>query len=328
MFFEDEKDFIEDPAEIHIDEDGTVSWEAVLNDSDDDLMAARKEAPAAAPKRSNINADIVMGDELELVSNDDDDDDNEQLAEILGQSSPAAVAGGVADASAKAKPTFEEDYDAFGETEGLSSEEEFDIDKQLSNVVLEQNTSEEIIQPRKDERAKKASGGGNNGTVVLLLFVLVLCIAGGVYWYMTQYGNVNNLNANSLAAPKTVAQKMNDVQKEDIDQRSEEFQQQEAFEQENLQQEAIPAEQLAQENIPVVNEEQAGDVKAQEEQKLEDEKKKVIDVKGAEGRVNPFMPSSKYASSEIPVADIDFDSSGIPKPPEAYGFYFCIRYNV
>ena len=36
MFFEDEKDFIGDPADIRIDEDGTVSWESVLSDTDDE----------------------------------------------------------------------------------------------------------------------------------------------------------------------------------------------------------------------------------------------------------------------------------------------------
>ena len=48
------------------------------------------------------------------------------------------------------------------------------------------------------------------------------------------------------------------------------------------------------------------------------EKKKVINVVPT-GRSNPFMPIAKYATTEIPDAQILYDKSGIPKPPEEYG---------
>ena len=80
MFFEDEKDIIRDGAEIHIDEDGTVTWEDVLSD-DDDIIVLDDEAPNAPIKPAK-----KLKAEVELANTQSDDDvDEEELAKILNK---------------------------------------------------------------------------------------------------------------------------------------------------------------------------------------------------------------------------------------------------
>jgi len=277
MFFEDEKDIIREGVDIHIDEDGTVTWEDVLN-TDEEIPVLDDTPQDTTTKLDN---------ELELVQSEDEEIDDQELMKILSKSGSNS-----SDNKQVATQVQEE-----------KSEEDFDIDGQLANVVLEENKNnkEEDFIPRKKEKKS------NNSTSPLLLAVLFAClIAFGVYQGMQFLQNNDSLkqvSKKNLPAKPSVQEDMNNLTQETLEQRQIENE-------ENLAKEE-------QENIPVVNEEQANEVKpSQEEEKKE--KKQVIKVVPT-GRSNPFMPISKYATTTIPEATIDYDDSGIPKPPESYG---------
>ena len=276
MFFEDEKDIIESGADIHISEDGTVTWEDVLSDTEKDLVSVKDSIPNNNNKEKQESV-IDLGDELELVSDIDEDVNEEELKQILSeQESPKQKA-----------------FDAFGnaekQPEEISNEDEFDIDSQLASVASEENdkdiTEKEVVLPKKDSQ-KKSSGL----TMVLLAVLFAVVVVAGVY-QIIGYTKDNNLNQEELMPNKTVQEEMNNITQEELSQRVEE-------------------------NIPVVNENEVGEIKP-DEQPVQ-EKKEVIDIKST-GRANPFMPLQKYIAVEIPETVIDYDKSGLPKPPETYG---------
>ena len=276
MFFEDEKDIIESGADIHISEDGTVTWEDVLSDTEKDLVSVKDSIPNNNNKEKQESV-IDLGDELELVSDIDEDVNEEELKQILSeQESPKQKA-----------------FDAFGnaekQPEEISNEDEFDIDSQLASVASEENdkdiTEKEVVLPKKDSQ-KKSSGL----TMILLAVLFAVVVVAGVY-QIIGYTKDNNLNQEELMPNKTVQEEMNNITQEELSQRVEE-------------------------NIPVVNENEVGEIKP-DEQPVQ-EKNEVIDIKST-GRANPFMPLQKYIAVEIPETVIDYDKSGLPKPPETYG---------
>ncbi len=275
MFFEDEKDIIESGADIKISEDGTVTWEDVLNDTNDELVSVKKSSTTKDDVSKSDNT-IDLGDELELVSDIDEDVDENELAQILNETS-----------SPKQKA-----FDAFGNAENQPAEtdDEFDIDSQLASIVSEDNNQnsaneEDIVLPRKTESKKSTN---TTGVLIAILFAVV--VVAGVY-YIISYTKNNNLAGEELTPPASVQEEMNNITPEEIAQR-----------QEN--------------NIPVVNEDEVGEIKPEEQPAQE--KKEVIDIKPT-GRANPFVPLQKYVSVEIPETVIEYDKSGLPKPPETYG---------
>ena len=289
MFFEDEKDFIESGADIHIDEDGTVSWEDVLSDDGDEIVSVKSVAQNSKPQPKDL------GDELQLIQ-DEDDIDDEQLAEILTeQQAPKQKA-----------------FDNFGTKQEESSDDDFDIDKQLASVVLEQNKqaeNDDSIKPRKTETKKSSS--------ISPIFIIVALIAigvGGYFTYTTFFADQGMGNMPQITNNQQPAAEETSVEEEQTEEQVEEQTQEES---ESNAQVNAPAD----DNIPVVNEEQAKQVKPDEQKLLEKkkaEKKQVINVVPT-GRTNPFMPISKYVSVTIPQTNLDYDHSGIPKPPEKYG---------
>lgn len=287
MFFEDEKDFIESGAEIHIDEDGTVSWEDVLSDDGDDIVSVKSVAQNKKPQPKDL------GDELELIQEDDDVDDA-QLAEILTEK--------------PAEAPKQKAFDNFGsKQEEVQSDDDFDIDKQLANVVLEQNKqaeNDDSIKPRKTETKKSSSI-----SPVFIIVAIIAILAGGYFTYSTFFAGQGSMGQ----APQPT---YNEPTNEET-QPQEEVQEEPQEETQEEAQVNTPGD----DNIPVVNEEQAKQVKPDEQKLLEkkkNEKKQVINVIPT-GRTNPFMPISKYVSVNIPQTNLDYDHSGIPKPPEGYG---------
>ncbi len=277
MLFEDEKDFLDNNAELQVDDDGTVSWEDVLADDDDEIVSIKnKQSGAKSSAKQSRQED--SSDEIEFVDDSSDDADESQLQDIL-------------------KNGDNQSQDSY------SPDEDFDIDSQLANVVNEQNraSNDDVVYPRRGEQKKAQS---SNPVGLLLFVVLVVAVIGGIYYGVQNFMGSKGMNSNQLAVPQTKVDEMNNVDANEIAQRNEE-------------------------NIPVVNEEQAGDVQAdedaldsQEETAAQGEqvaaKKQVIDVK-PEGRDNPFLPTAKYMTSTVPVAKIDYDASGVPKPPEKFG---------
>ena len=263
MFFEDEKDIIKEGADIRIDEDGTVTWEDVLNE-ENNISAADISSNSKAEKT------IDIGDELQLVEDDDKEANDEELLKILNNAQSDTI-------QTNNTPS--------------QSEEDFNIDQQLANVVTEQNQSvEEEYVPRKNEKKNTSS------TSPLLMIILVgLLAASGIYYglqYFQENEMLNQISQKEIAPKSSIQEDMNNITQEDIQQRQEE-------------------------NIPVINEEQANEVQPEEEPKPE-EKKQIINVIPT-GRANPFLPISKYAKTTIPDTSILYDKVGIPKPPKEYG---------
>ena len=282
MFFEEEKDIIGNESDVHVSDDGVVSWDDVLQESQDDLVDIKNLQDAENSSGVQNMGDIGLGDDLELIQDDDDVSDDE-LARILNEDEPQ-------EQSPKQKA-----FDAFGQSDTYSQEEAYDIDEQLQNAGLIDNDfdddtevkeetstkNHEVNIPRK-QQVKKAT----NSTGLLAALLFAILVAGGVY-YAIDFTKNKNLSQDELVIPNK-QDEMNNLTQEDIINRQ-------------------------QENIPVVNEEQVDEIKPEEK-----EKKEVINIVQT-GRSNPFMPIQKYIAVEVPQKVIQYDKSGIPAPPNEYG---------
>lgn len=270
MFFEDEKDIIREDADIRIDEDGTVTWEDVLN-TDEDIQISNIRKNKVQSKQTMINTD----DELQFEEKEIDD---KEIINIIN------------DTQADTYKTQSNTYENVAEN---NISDEFDIDSQLANVVLEQNTIEDNPLPRKNEKKKSSSG---SPALLLLLFIAI--IGGAAYYginYFQENAQYDKFNQNELPPKHSIQEELNNTTQEEIKQR-----------------------QITQENIPVVSEDEANEVKPEEKEETKEEKKQVIKVVPT-GRSHPFMPIAKYATTDIPDASILYDKSGVPKPPSEYG---------
>ncbi len=267
MFFEDEKDIIKEGTDIRIDEDGTVTWEDVLNNEED---------IAGMPNIEHEGKTVDLGDELELVDDTEKEVNDQELLEILN---------GVQANSSQAN-----------DTQNQNKEEDFDIDEQLANVVMEQNQSQNQDQNQEEYIPRKQEKKQTSSTSPLLIIILIgVLIASGIYYglqYFQENQMLNEISQKEIAPKPSVQEEMNNLTQEDLTQRQEE-------------------------NIPVINEEEVNEVKP-EEAKPEVEKKQVINVIPT-GRSNPFMPIAKYAKTTIPDTSVLYDKVGVPKPPETYG---------
>ena len=267
MFFEDEKDIIKEGTDIRIDEDGTVTWEDVLNNEED---------IAGMPNIEHEGKTVDLGDELELVDDTEKEVNDQELLEILN---------GVQANSSQAN-----------DTQNQNKEEDFDIDEQLANVVMEQNQSQNQDQNQEEYIPRKQEKKQTSSTSPLLIIILIgVLIASGIYYglqYFQENQMLNEISQKEIAPKPSVQEEMNNLTQEDLTQRQEE-------------------------SIPVINEEEVNEVKP-EEAKPEVEKKQVINVIPT-GRSNPFMPIAKYAKTTIPDTSVLYDKVGVPKPPETYG---------
>ena len=267
MFFEDEKDIIKEGTDIRIDEDGTVTWEDVLNNEEDIADMSNLEHEGKT---------VDLGDELELVDDTEKEVNDQELLEILN---------GVQANSSQAN-----------DTQNQNKEEDFDIDEQLANVVMEQNQSQNQGQNQEEYIPRKQEKKQTSSTSPLLIIILIgVLIASGIYYglqYFQENQMLNEISQKEIAPKPSVQEEMNNLTQEDLTQRQEE-------------------------SIPVINEEEVNEVKP-EEAKPEVEKKQVINVIPT-GRSNPFMPIAKYAKTTIPDTSVLYDKVGVPKPPETYG---------
>ena len=189
MYFEDEKDVIDESTSLHIAEDGTVSWEDILGDSSESA--------------------------LEFINNSDNDENTSDSG------NPDSVVSAVQD---DIDPT-EYENNSKSDTADYSSEtyasddnlsDDFDIDKQLANASLngETNEGEDFEMP-----AKKPKKG--NSVIILLALLVALLVMGGIYYYFTMYQNKDE----NLVPPSTKSQ-MDNMTQEKLQERNEEAQQQ------------------------------------------------------------------------------------------------------
>lgn len=284
MFFEDEKDSINNGADIHISDDGVVSWDDVLQESQDNLVDIKSDQDimSTSDEIQDINS-INLGDDLEVIQDDDDDVSDDELARILNEDNEIS------------QLPKQKAFDAFGQ--GGDESEVTDINQQLqdagfvsddivdnsldNNQDVDLSDESEVNIPRK-EQIKKST----NSTGLLLALLFAILVAGGVY-YAISFTKSQNLAQDELLVPNK-QEEMNNLTQEDIANRQ-------------------------QENIPVVNEEEVGEIKPDVQ-----EKKEVINIVQT-GRSNPFMPIQKYIEVEVPQKVIQYDKAGIPAPPSEYG---------
>lgn len=287
MFFEEEKDIIGNEPDIHISDDGVVSWDDVLQESQDDLVDIKntQNSTGGSDDIQNIN-DINLGDGLEIIQDDDDDDvSDDELARILNEDDDQIQ-------SPKQKA-----FDAFGQGDDYS-DEIADIDSQLKNAgILDDDVSdepEEVNQETQQQkepevnipRKQQVKNTQSSSTGLLLALLFAILVAGGVY-YAINFTKNKNLAQDELIVPNQ-QEAMNNMTQEDILKRQ-------------------------QDNIPVVNEDEVDAVKPDEQ-----EKKEVINIVQT-GRTNPFMPLQKYVAVEVPQKVLQYDKTGIPAPPSEYG---------
>ena len=270
--FEDEKDIIIDSdADIQISDDGTVSWDDILDDDDSDEIVSVKEQVA---QPSGVeNPDIVtdddlddslvdLGDELEFVE-DEDDVDDEELNKILSSDNNADSLQGQAEAV----------------TQENFVQEEFDLDEKLATAAGTSTQSvaqEKVLKDRTPRSEIKIGNNAQKSNVPFLIGLLVVLVIGGFFYYDSYLADESILESfASQPEPKRppVQQQMDQVTKEDIAQRVK-----------------------PQEEIPVVNEEEVSEVKP--EVQLPKDKKETVAVVQT-GRGDPFLPLSKYTTLKV-----------------------------
>ncbi len=295
MFFEDEKDdiIIDSNADIQISDDGTVSWDDILNDGDDDLISLKNQAepePVKEISTNELSDDSLVGleDELQYVDDDIDDVDDEQLQKILNDETSASE-----EVSPKQKA-----FDTFGSADDVEvddksnyQEEEFDIDAQLANAAASSSAGQKVLKDRTPRGEIKIGANVKKSNTPLLLAILaVVLVVFGVY---TFNGNskISHGDLTSNEQTNTVQENLNNTTQEDIASRSEE-------------------------DIPVVNEEQIDDIKPiLEDNSNEKELVSVVQT----GRQDPFLPLSKYTAV---VADKKQTPIAIPKKTAIENPYF------
>ena len=271
MYFEDEKDIIDDGTSLHIDEDGTVSWEDILSDNPDE------QGDLGFDDAQNQSSS--GGDELQFMDSDGAGNNDSEVGDI--DYSDAST-----DSSQDISSQLNND-EAYSQDDSIS--DDFDIDKQLEQVSLDDDSAvagdDSFKMPQRP--AKKG-----NLTAVLLALLVAILVMGGIYYYFT---NFQNSSGGDIVPPSTKTE-MDNMTSEDLEQR----QQQKEDQQEEGQ------------GIPVVNDENVGEIKPEEPEVPE--KKEVISVTPT-GRINPFLPLQKYQKIELPETIVQYDKVGIPVPP-------------
>lgn len=324
MFFGDEKDYnLEDGDTLNIsDDDGAVTWEDVLSADDEDILTPNqvdnKQSAVSKDTNKESIANVKISDDVDLISDIDDDGDDvsdDELARILSDSS-----------SSDMDEVEDDDIDLPKKAQEIQSAavspDEYDIDGQLANIVLDNDDSDEAAdgtaadieadieeyedeenqqaQPREyhlHENSQKAAVGGANSAnadkigdmkKVLIVFIAFIFVISLRFFFMNNFGS-KDAASKDLRRPQTAQEQLDEMTQEDLEQRA------------------------SDEEIPIVNEEELASIKPDET-----EKKQTIEVTPT-GRVNPFAPLQKYVPVQVPKMEITYSDNYIPAPPQAYG---------
>lgn len=306
MFFEDEKDIIENNIDMEISDDETTSWD-ILGDDDADDLVSIKETATKAETLSTANttvgnselSSVDFADELELIDDDilgdDSEVDDDELARILNEDSAptkqkAFDAFGTADADILGDDSeAQEEVLDYAETQYADNEQQTDIYEEEQEAVgyqapqEPQASEEEFYQEPVVKQSKKQTS-----PLMIAIFFAAL-VVGGVY-FLLGYTKDKGLNQDKLPNADTNVQQETQEVVEDPEQQED-----------------------SQENIPVVNEENVDLIKPDVP-----EKKEVINVSST-GKVNPFVPIRKYVAVPPITTRYNYDLGGVPKAPLAYG---------
>jgi len=282
MYFEDEKeDIIDENANLHVAEDGTVSWEDILNDDSNDLQFIDdpEDNASAGGQAASTGAD----NSVEFIQNDMDD----SAVEYVDDAAPDIQNSDTQNVQAQESvPDNSSSYTPSDET----FSDDFDIDKQLEQISMDGSSDKDEFKMPSKEKKK------TNTSTLILAALVALCVMGGAYYYFA-------IMQNGAGEIPPAPQQTETVSQNDSNQNVEEQNTQENQNQETA-------------NIPVVNDDEVDTLKP--EVKPKEEKKEVIDIRPT-GRLNPFLPLQKYAKSDLTETFVQYDKVGIPAPPSEMG---------
>ncbi len=296
MFFEDEKENIENNSDLQLSDEETTSWD-ILDDSADDLVSI-KDAPKTESMEINDvddNSDLAsidFGDELELIDDDivsdEDDVDDEELTRILNSDD---------NISSKQRA-----FDAFGNGSAEKLEGDIIQEDSVENAELKESGTYGKGQPEPDFQPQdeidadkeiytepKVQESKRQVSPLMLAMLFAVLVVAGVY-FILNYTKDKGVNQDNLPVASDIQQTSQEVTENPIQQ-----------------------ETTVQENIPVVNEENVDMIKPEVP-----EKKEIINVTPT-GKANPFVPIQKYVKVAAPTTRYNYDAAGIPKPPLEYG---------
>ncbi len=307
MLFDDEKDFIEDNDELKISDDDSISWDEVLDDSNED---------SSLTDDNNATPDII----------DDEIASADTVPDTIDESLPEQ-ADNVEDAVTVSTPELAVDpegeinendleqllkaqnaeYEQEMEENGFEEEspDQFDLDGQFETAAQDDMnfaTQEGEFSTRRTPMKKTGSPAG-----LLIVLLFIICCAAGICYglnYLKQMG------ASSIAKAPSVGNQTDNITSQDIDNQFDKS--------DNNARENANSGSEGDSNIPVVNEEETESLTPNDEEAAKaEEKKKVVAVKPT-GRPNPFLPLQKYLNMDSQDSYI-YEGSGLPKPPESYG---------
>ncbi len=287
MSFENEKDILDNSDNFS---DDAISWEDVPDTGESDIVSIKNNSSSDIPTEvfSNDTGNNTDAINIEDVIADDSDT-TAPVDNTINEDELKMILG--ADTSDGVEYIDDsEDVDADSLNEILMN------DTQSSAVNNEPAASnDDDILPRKEEIKKQHSV---SPILVALLFALL--VSAGVYFVYTFLMNKEE---------DTAMQQNEQIQNTQENESIEEVTGENTLEEQNG-------------DIPVVNEDEASDLKPEEEQLAE--KKEVVSVVPT-GRINHFAPLQKYVDTPQTgvivktINNIDVDSVKIPKPPRAYG---------
>ena len=282
MSFENEKDILDNSDNFS---DDAISWEDVSDTGENDIVSIKNNSGSDIPTEVFSND---TGNNIDAINIEDvivDDSDNAAPVDnTINEDELKMILG--ADTS--------DGVEYIDDSEGVDADTLNEIlmnDTQPAVNNEPASSNDDDILPRKEEIKKQPSV-----SPILIALLFALLVSAGVYFIYTFFLNKEEDSAQ-LQNNQTTNESIAEVTGENIQE-----------EQNN--------------DIPVINEDEASDLKPEEEQLTE--KKEVVSVVPT-GRINPFAPLQKYV--DMPQAgtvvktinNIDVDSVQIPKPPRAYG---------
>ena len=192
MYFEDEKE-IDNGKSLHIEDDGTVSWDDILADTpDEEIEVLDDSSDSFDEDGSNASAGDASANSSDFLDDEIEYSDTPAEDEIANAASA--------------------DYSAETYSKEDTISDDFDIDKQLEQVSTEetQGNDKDFVMPSK--QGKKV-----NLTTLLLALLVAVAVMGGIYYYF----NFMHNSSEELVPPSTKTQ-MDNMTQEQLEERTNE----------------------------------------------------------------------------------------------------------
>ena len=283
-----------DVLNIDDSQEDVISWDSIIDTDEDGIVSIKDNSSGASSS----------GIETEVFSNETDSSDINAIKDMLGDVDVSTVDSSESDEideeELKRILSGDNSNDAAQDIAAEDEEVSIDFDDSISNNDDVQIADSEEISPRINEVKKSQVP---SPLIIALIFAVI--VAGGAYFAFNFFSSSNDDSTDSIdqvAMQQMMNNQMNGQGAEGLN-----------------------GDQAA---IPVVNENEVSEIKPDEQANEEkNEKKEVVNVVPT-GRLNPFMPLSKFKYVPEPIDivtkyktinNIDYDSFSIPKPPKKYG---------